>query len=120
VSNWRLTLVQLLPAIWVWAATADLRAHLLQGHSFNVLRGPVLVPFIVAIVAIAVASFFLNAVSHRSACSLRATLSPHEQSGNLTDPNRISYREDDAGAHSASDDADHVTSDGCIGGFNGE
>jgi uncharacterized membrane protein len=62
VSNWRLTLVQLLPAIWVWAAMADLRAHVLHGHSFNVLRGPVLVPIILAIVAITVASFFLNAV----------------------------------------------------------
>ena len=62
VSNWRLTLVQLLPAIWVWAAMADLRVHVLQGHSFNVLRGPVLIPIILAIVAITVASFFLNAV----------------------------------------------------------
>jgi uncharacterized membrane protein len=62
VSNWRLTLVQLLPAIWVWAAMADLRAHVLHGHSFNVLRGPVLVPIILAIVAITVASFYLNAV----------------------------------------------------------
>jgi uncharacterized membrane protein len=62
VSNWRLTLVQLLPAIWIWVAMADLRAHVLQGNSFNVLRGPVLVPIILVIVAITVASFFLNAV----------------------------------------------------------
>ena len=62
VSNWRLTLVQLLPAIWVWAAMADLRVHVLQGNSFNVLRGPVLIPIILVIVAITVASFFLNAV----------------------------------------------------------
>ena len=62
VSNWRLTLVQLLPAIWVWVAMADLKAHVLHGHSFNVLRGPVLIPIILLIVAITVASFFLNAV----------------------------------------------------------
>ena len=62
VSNWRLTLVQVLPAIWVWSAMADLRVHVLQGNSFNVLRGPVLIPIILAIVAITVASFFLNAV----------------------------------------------------------
>ena len=62
VSNWRLTLVQLLPAIWVWVAMADLRVHVLQGNSFNVLRGPVLIPIILVIVAITVASFFLNAV----------------------------------------------------------
>jgi uncharacterized membrane protein len=62
VSNWRLTLVQLLPAIWIWLAMANLRAHVLHGASFNVLRGPVLIPIILAIVAITVASFFLNAV----------------------------------------------------------
>jgi hypothetical protein len=62
VSNWRLTLVQLLPAIWIWVAMADLRAHVLHGHSFNVLRGAVLVPIILVIVALTVASFFLNAV----------------------------------------------------------
>ena len=62
VSNWRLTLVQLLPAIWIWLAMADLKAHVLHGNSFNVLRGAVLIPIILAIVAITVASFFLNAV----------------------------------------------------------
>ena len=62
VSNWRLTLVQLLPAVWIWLATADLKAHVLHGNSFNVLRGPVLIPIILAIVAITVACFFLNAV----------------------------------------------------------
>ena len=62
VSNWRLTLVQLLPAIWIWVAMTDLKAHVLHGNSFNVLRGPVLIPIILAIVAITVACFFLNAV----------------------------------------------------------
>ncbi|MEZ0292034.1 MAG: hypothetical protein ACAH82_05810 [Solirubrobacteraceae bacterium] len=62
VSNWRLTLVQLLPAIWIWVAMADLKAHVLRGNDFNVLRGPVLIPIILVIVAITIASFFLNAV----------------------------------------------------------
>ena len=62
VSNWRLTLVQVLPAVWIWVAMLDLRLHVLHGHSFNVLRGPILIPIILAIVAITVASFFLNAV----------------------------------------------------------
>ena len=63
VSNWRLTLVQILPAVWVWAAMADLKVHVLHGQSFTVLQGPILVPIILAIVAITVAVFFLNAVS---------------------------------------------------------
>ena len=62
VSNWRLTLVQVLPAMWIWVAMADLKAHVLHGNDFTVLRGPVLIPVILAIVAITVASFFLNAV----------------------------------------------------------
>jgi hypothetical protein len=61
VSNWRLTLVQVLPAVWIWLAMADLKAHVLHGKSFHVLRGPVLIPINVAIVAITIASFFLNA-----------------------------------------------------------
>jgi hypothetical protein len=62
VRNWRLTLVQILPAVWIWVAMVDLKAHVLHGHSFTVLRGPVLIPIILGIVAITVASFFLNAV----------------------------------------------------------
>ena len=62
VSNWRLTLVQILPAMWIWLAMFDLKAHTLHGNSFEVLRGAVLIPIILAIVAITVAGFFLNAV----------------------------------------------------------
>jgi hypothetical protein len=62
VSNWRLMLVQILPAIWIWLAMADLRAHVLRGNSFTVLRGPVLIPIVLGIVAITVACFFLNAI----------------------------------------------------------
>jgi uncharacterized membrane protein len=62
VTNWRLMLVQLLPAIWIWAVMADLKLHVLHGHSFNVLRGPILIPICLAIVAITAACFFLNAV----------------------------------------------------------
>ncbi len=61
-SNWRLTLIEILPAMWIWVAMLDLKAHVLHGTSFNVLRGPVLIPLIAAIAAITAASFFLNAV----------------------------------------------------------
>ena len=44
VSNWRLTLVQIIPAMWIWLAMFDLKAHTLHGKSFNVLRGPILIP----------------------------------------------------------------------------
>jgi hypothetical protein len=61
-SNWRLTLVQILPAMWIWLAMFDLKAHVLHGKSFHVLRGPVLIPIVAAIAAVTAAAFFLNAV----------------------------------------------------------
>jgi hypothetical protein len=38
-SNWRLTLVQVLPAMWIWLAMFDLKAHALHGRSFHALHG---------------------------------------------------------------------------------
>ena len=61
-TNWRLSLVQILPAMWIWAAMLDLKAHVLHGKEFHVLRGPLLIPIVLAIAAITAASFFLNAV----------------------------------------------------------
>jgi hypothetical protein len=57
LSNWRLTLVQILPAMWIWVAMLDLKAHALHGRSFDVLRGPVLIPLVLAIAAVTAASF---------------------------------------------------------------
>ncbi|MFY9864313.1 MAG: hypothetical protein WAK58_10890, partial [Trebonia sp.] len=61
-TNWRLTLVQVLPAMWIWAAMIDLKAHVLHGKSFHVLTGPVVIPIVLAVAVITAASFFLNAV----------------------------------------------------------
>jgi hypothetical protein len=62
LTNWRLVLIQVPPAMWVWLAMYDLRAHVLHGKSFNEIRGPILIPIGLAIVAITAAGFFLNAV----------------------------------------------------------
>jgi hypothetical protein len=62
IANWRLTLVQVLPAVWIWLAMYDLKAKVLHGNQLPQVRGAVLVPVMLAIVAITVASFFLNAV----------------------------------------------------------
>jgi hypothetical protein len=62
VSNWRLTLVQIVPAMWIWLAMFDIKLHVLHGKTFNVLRGPALIPVGVLIITITIASFFLNAV----------------------------------------------------------
>jgi uncharacterized membrane protein len=61
-TNWRLTLVEILPAMWIWAAMLDLKVHVLHGKQFNIIRGPVLIPLVLAVAALTAASFFLNAV----------------------------------------------------------
>ncbi len=62
VTNWRLTLVQVLPAMWIWLAMLDLKAHVLRGDSFHVVHGPVVVLLVLAVAAITAVCFFLNAV----------------------------------------------------------
>ena len=62
VTNWRLTLVEILPAMWIWAAMLDLKLHVFRGKQFHIIRGPLLIPILLAIAAITAASFFLNAV----------------------------------------------------------
>jgi uncharacterized membrane protein len=61
-SNWRLTAIQVPPAMWIWAAMYDLRAHVLHDRTWHAIRGPIVIPIVVAVVAITVACFYLNAV----------------------------------------------------------
>jgi hypothetical protein len=62
VTNWRLSLVQIIPAMWIWLALLDIKVHALHGKGFHILRGPVLVPAIVGVTVITAASFYLNGV----------------------------------------------------------
>jgi hypothetical protein len=62
VTNWRLMLVQALPAMWIWAATFDLKVHVLHGKEFTIIRGPVVLVLFAAVVLITIAVFYLNAV----------------------------------------------------------
>jgi hypothetical protein len=62
-SNWRLTLVELLPAIWVWAAMLDLRLHVFQGNlPRQWIEGPMIVGLVVAATVITALCYYLNAV----------------------------------------------------------
>ena len=62
VTNWRLMLIQVLPAMWLWAATIDLKVHVLHGKEFNIIRGPIVLVLFAAVVLLTIASFYLNAV----------------------------------------------------------
>ena len=60
--NWRLLLVQVLPAMWIWAALLDLKAHAVKGKDFHTWSGPGALTLIAVIALVTAASFFLNAV----------------------------------------------------------
>jgi hypothetical protein len=63
LTNWRLTLIQVLPAMWIWAAMYDLKLHVLRGKSFHVLMGPtIVIPLVAGVAVLTAASFYLNAV----------------------------------------------------------
>jgi putative flippase GtrA len=61
-SNWRLTLIQLLPAMWIWLAFLDLKAHVFKGKEFHTWNGTVEAALVIAIALVTAASFYLNAV----------------------------------------------------------
>ena len=61
VTNWRLMLVQVLPAMWIWLATLDLKAHVLHGKEFHIIRGPIVLLLFAVVVLITIAAFYLNA-----------------------------------------------------------
>ena len=86
LSNWRLMLVQILPAMWIWLAMFDLKAHVLRGRSFNVIRGPILIPIGLVIVALTVVSFVLNAVFAYAVTQSRCT---RDQAGRRAGPEPV-------------------------------
>ncbi len=61
-SNWRLMLVQLLPAMWIWVVMLDWKVHVLHGKQYHAIRGPVVLVILAGVVLITAASFYLNAV----------------------------------------------------------
>ena len=62
VSNWRLTLVQIPPAVWIWVLMIDLKAHVLHGRDFTQMSGPLLALVLAAVVAMTMVCFHMNAV----------------------------------------------------------
>ena len=63
LTNWRLTLVQVLPAMWIWAAMYDLKAKVLRGKEFIGLSELAMaISLVLGIVVISAAAFYLNAV----------------------------------------------------------
>jgi hypothetical protein len=61
-TNWRLTLVQVLPAMLIWAAMLDLKLHVVRGRQFTRDLSTIDVPLVVLVAVITAAAYFLNAV----------------------------------------------------------
>ena len=78
VTNWRLMLVQVLPAMLIWATTIDLKAHVLRGKEFHDIRGPVVLVLFAAAVLVTTAAFYLNAAF---ACAISRPGSPQLRTG---------------------------------------
>jgi hypothetical protein len=60
--NWRLSLLQVLPAMWIWAAMFYFKVHFFRGREFRLWYGPGAMLSILAIMLITIASLYLNAV----------------------------------------------------------
>jgi hypothetical protein len=61
-SNWRLTLLQVLPAMWIWVAFLDLKLHVFKGNELRTWHGGAAALLVLAIVLVTAAAFYLNAV----------------------------------------------------------
>jgi hypothetical protein len=62
ILNWRLSLIQLVPAAWVWLVTWDLKAHLLHGTSFAHLNLAERIALAAGVIALSIAAFWCNTV----------------------------------------------------------
>ena len=61
LTNWRLLLIQLLPALWIWLAMGILRAYVLYDQDLDEIYGLQIIPVFLLVIAITIASFYLNA-----------------------------------------------------------
>lgn len=62
VLNWRLSLVELVPAAWVWLVMWDLKQHALRGAAFRQLTPGGVVLLVVGAVLLTIASLWCNTV----------------------------------------------------------
>jgi len=62
VLNWRLTLVQLVPAVWVWLVMWDLKHHTLRGAPFRDLHAPGVLLLTALCVVASVVALWCNTV----------------------------------------------------------
>ena len=62
VLNWRLSLIQLVPAIWIWLTMWDLKQHALRGAPFRHITLGGMVCVVALAVVVSAAAFWCNTV----------------------------------------------------------
>jgi hypothetical protein len=62
ILNWRLLIIQLVPALWVWLVMWDLKEHTLRGAPFRQITVGGMVLLGLAAVALSIAAFWCNTV----------------------------------------------------------
>jgi hypothetical protein len=60
--NWRLTLIQVVPAAWIWLAMYDLKQHTLRGAPFRDLTVGAMIVVSIVTVVVSIAAFWCNTV----------------------------------------------------------
>ena len=61
-TEWRLSLVQVLPAMWIWAAMLDLKIHLVKARELHYWDGTFAIVLVSLVVLISAGAFYLNGV----------------------------------------------------------
>jgi hypothetical protein len=62
VLNWRLSLIEIVPAVWIWLTLWDLKAHFLHGREFYIVRGPMAFVVAAVVVLVTTTAYACNAV----------------------------------------------------------
>ena len=62
VLNWRLSLIEVIPAVWIWLTLWDLKAHFLGGREFYIVRGPLAFVVAAVVVLVATTAYACNAI----------------------------------------------------------
>lgn len=62
ITNWRLSLIQILPAMWIWVAMLDLKLHVFKGRELRYWQGSFAFLLVSLVVILSMAAFYLNAV----------------------------------------------------------
>jgi hypothetical protein len=77
--NWRLTLIELVPAVWVWLVMWDLKQHALRGAPFRDLTVGGVIGITLVAIAASIAAFWCNTVFAFAITHPQPRLRPAEQ-----------------------------------------